>query len=102
MTDHKVLLTGATGYIASQLLPTFKERYDLSLLDVKEQDREGNRVSDVAAVDLSNQSHNKKAKNQSKPVLVFCSIISSILLDSTLQSWPKGVGHRRRSLGREW
>ena len=35
MTDHKVLLTGATGYIASQLLPVFGERYDMTLLDVK-------------------------------------------------------------------
>ena len=53
MTDRKVLLTGATGYIASQLLPTFQERYDLTLLDVKEQDREGNQVPNVTAVDLS-------------------------------------------------
>ena len=53
MTDHKVLLTGATGYIASQLLPTFRERYDLTLLDVKEQDREGNQVPNLVAADLS-------------------------------------------------
>ena len=53
MTDHKVLLTGATGYIASQLLPTFRERYDLTLLDVKEQDREGNQVPSVVAADLT-------------------------------------------------
>ena len=52
MTDHKVLLTGATGYIASQLLPTFRERYDLTLLDVNEQDREGNQVPNVVAADL--------------------------------------------------
>ena len=26
----KVLLTGASGYIANQLLPTFKERYGVS------------------------------------------------------------------------
>ena len=30
----RVLLTGATGYIASQLLPVLRERYDLVLLDV--------------------------------------------------------------------
>ena len=52
MTDHKVLLTGATGYIASQLLPTFRERYGLTLLDVKEQDREGNQVPNVVTADL--------------------------------------------------
>ncbi|HZC26756.1 MAG TPA: NAD(P)-dependent oxidoreductase [Actinopolymorphaceae bacterium] len=31
----RVLLTGATGYIAGQLLPAFRERYDLRLVDVR-------------------------------------------------------------------
>ncbi|GAA5033992.1 NAD(P)-dependent oxidoreductase [Actinopolymorpha pittospori] len=30
----RVLLTGATGYIAGQLLPGFRERYDLRLVDI--------------------------------------------------------------------
>src|SRR5436853_4269561 len=34
----RVLLTGATGYIASQLLPVFRERYDLVLVDVRTTD----------------------------------------------------------------
>ena len=53
MTDHNVLLTGATGYIASHLLPAFRERYGLTLLDVKAQDRDGNLVPEVVATDLS-------------------------------------------------
>jgi len=48
----KVLLTGATGYIAGQLLPTFRERYDLRLLDVREEDGAGQRVEGVEVVDL--------------------------------------------------
>ena len=43
----RVLVTGATGYIASQLLPTFRERYDLVLLDVRNTDRSGNKVDGV-------------------------------------------------------
>jgi nucleoside-diphosphate-sugar epimerase len=31
----RVLLTGATGYIASQLLPVFRERYDLVAIDAR-------------------------------------------------------------------
>jgi hypothetical protein len=31
----RVLLTGATGYVASQLLPVFRERYDLRCVDVR-------------------------------------------------------------------
>ena len=48
----RVLLTGATGYIAGQLLPAFRERYDLKLLDVREEDRSGNRVEGVEVADL--------------------------------------------------
>ena len=52
MADRKVLITGAAGYIASQLLPTFRSRYELVLLDVQSQDREGRPVEGVQAVDL--------------------------------------------------
>ena len=39
----KVLLTGAAGYIADQLLPTFKERYETVLVDVTDTNRRGRR-----------------------------------------------------------
>lgn len=48
----RVLLTGATGYIAGQLLPAFRERYDLRLVDVREEDGSGNRVEGVEIFDL--------------------------------------------------
>ena len=36
----KVLLTGAAGYIADQILPTFRERYETILVDVKDTNRQ--------------------------------------------------------------
>ena len=48
----RVLVTGATGYIASQLLPTFRERYDLRLVDVRTTDRDGNPVPGAQIADL--------------------------------------------------
>jgi hypothetical protein len=48
----RVLLTGATGYIAGQLLPAFGERYELKLLDVREEDGSGTRIEGVEVVDL--------------------------------------------------
>ena len=48
----RVLLTGATGYIADQLLPAFRERYDLRLLDVREEDGSGRRVEGIEVADL--------------------------------------------------
>ena len=52
MPKPRVLLTGATGYIAGQLLPAFRERYDLRLVDVRREDREGRPVEGVEVVDL--------------------------------------------------
>jgi nucleoside-diphosphate-sugar epimerase len=49
---RRVLLTGATGYIAGQLLPAFRERYELRLIDVKEVDASGNTVEGVEGFDL--------------------------------------------------
>lgn len=51
-TPQKVLLTGATGYIAGQLLPQLRERYDLRLIDVREENRDGERVPGVEIVDV--------------------------------------------------
>jgi hypothetical protein len=51
-TKPRVLLTGATGYIAGQLLPAFRERYDLRLLDVREENSSGDRVEGVEVADL--------------------------------------------------
>ena len=48
----KVLLTGATGYIAGQLLPAFRERYDLRLVDVRDVNASGNSVEGVEVSDL--------------------------------------------------
>ena len=47
-----MLLTGATGYIAGQLLPALRGRYDLRLLDVREENSSGDRVEGVEVADL--------------------------------------------------
>ena len=49
---RRVLLTGATGTVAGQLLPALREAYDLRLVDVRDTDRDGNRVEGVEPVDL--------------------------------------------------
>jgi hypothetical protein len=52
MTKRKVLITGAAGYIASLVLPALRERYDLTLLDVRGVDRNGAPVAGVQLCDL--------------------------------------------------
>ena len=59
MAVNKVLITGATGYIAAQLLPAFSERYETVLLDVKDRDRSGDPVDGVNIVDLTDPDRGK-------------------------------------------
>jgi nucleoside-diphosphate-sugar epimerase len=47
-----VVVTGATGYVASQLLPAFRERYDVRLIDITREGRGGRIVDDVTVHDL--------------------------------------------------
>ena len=59
MAKKKVLITGASGYVAGQMLPTFRECYDLVLLDVSAETRpdqshpEEERVTGVRIADLT-------------------------------------------------
>lgn len=53
MSRLRVLVTGAAGYIASQLLPSFRELYDLVLLDVRNTDRQGRVIPDIILADLT-------------------------------------------------
>jgi len=56
---RKVVVTGASGYIASLLLPAFRERYDLVLLDVRTTDREGNPIDGIQIADLTDRNREK-------------------------------------------
>jgi UDP-glucose 4-epimerase len=52
MSRRKVVVTGAAGLIAGLLLPTLRERYDLTMLDVRTTDRNGNEIEDIQIADL--------------------------------------------------
>ena len=54
MAKRKVLMTGATGYIASQMLPRFRDIYDVTLIDVKDIDPSGAKVPGAIIADLTN------------------------------------------------
>jgi hypothetical protein len=59
----RVLLTGATGYIASQLLPVFRQRYELVPLDVRTSDRQGNTVDGLLVADLLEEALERLARH---------------------------------------
>jgi hypothetical protein len=52
MTRRKVVVTGASGYVASLMLPALRERYDLTLIDVRDTDRNGNKLEGIHIADL--------------------------------------------------
>lgn len=56
MTKREVLVTGASGKIAGQLLPAFRENYNLRLLDVKRANRDGEEVPGIAITDLTERN----------------------------------------------
>ena len=54
MTEkRRVLVTGASGEIASQILPELRRRHDVVLLDVRATDRQGRSVAGVRLADLT-------------------------------------------------
>jgi hypothetical protein len=63
MAKRNVLITGASGYLAEQLLPVFREKYNLTLLDVRKQRKDGTVVEDVIEVDLIDHDLEKYRKH---------------------------------------
>ena len=56
MAKLRVLLTGATGYIAGQLLPAFRDQYDLRLIDTRRENGAGQLIDGVEVLDLLSAS----------------------------------------------
>ena len=55
---RKVLITGASGYIAGRMLPEFRQRYELVLLDVKTTNRQGEEVEGIQIAELTDPDRN--------------------------------------------
>ena len=55
MAKRKVVVTGASGYVCGLILDELRERYDCILLDVKDTNRDGEKVEGIHIVDLLNK-----------------------------------------------
>jgi nucleoside-diphosphate-sugar epimerase len=51
-TRKRVVVTGAAGLLAGQMLPVLRQHYDLTLLDIRTTDRDGNEVQGIQIADL--------------------------------------------------
>ena len=56
---RKVLITGGSGYIASQLLNEFRKKYEVSLIDVVKRNRSNMLVDGVVIADLLDADRSK-------------------------------------------
>lgn len=56
---RRVVITGAAGYVAGLMLPDLRRRYDLTLLDVRGEDRGGAAVDGVTLADLTEKDRDR-------------------------------------------
>ena len=61
MAKRKVLMTGASGYIASLMLPTLRDRFDMVLADVSDTDRDGNKIEGIHIANFIDTDRSKYA-----------------------------------------
>lgn len=78
MAKRKVLITGGTGYIAGRMLSELRQRYDLTILDIKDTNREGEKVEDVIITDLLDKDRdNYRQYFQGIDTVIHCGFIGS-------------------------
>lgn len=73
---RRVVITGAAGYVAGLMLPDLRRRYDLTLLDVRREDRNGNPVEGVEVADLTKQDRDTyRAHFAGADAVVHCAFV---------------------------
>ncbi len=78
MTKHKIVVTGAAGYVAGRMLPALQERYETVLLDVKMTNRQGEEVAGVHIADLVEKDRDKYREHfKGADAVVHCGFIST-------------------------
>ena len=109
---RKVVVTGASGYIASLLLPAFRERYDLTLLDIRSVDSEGKEVEGVQIADLTQRDRDSyrhhfsgadavvhlgftRAEDKSDPIQDFYAELSNVEMAFHVYQTAQEEGVRR-------
>lgn len=71
-----MVITGAAGYVAGLMLPDLRRRYDLTLLDRRREDRDGNPVEGVQVTDLTPTYRNTyRARFAGADAVVHCAFV---------------------------
>lgn len=84
MVRRKVVLTGASGYIAQRMLAELEARYDLVLLDARPTTRNGKTVPGLRVVDLTHPNRDGYRRHfAGADAVVHCAFVSAPGLDAT-------------------
>jgi len=76
MPKRRVVLTGATGYVAQRMFPELRDRWDLVPIDVRATDRNGVPVPGVVLADLTQRDRNAyRALFRGADAVVHCAFI---------------------------
>lgn len=78
MAKRKIVITGASGYIAGRLLPDLRERYELTLLDVKTTNRDGEEVEGIVIADLLERNRDSyRGHFRGADAVIHCGFVGS-------------------------
>ena len=78
MPDRKVVVTGAAGYVAGRMLPALRDRYDLTLLDVRTRSRAGEGVEGVIIADLTDPNRDAYREHfRGADAVIHCGFVRS-------------------------
>jgi UDP-glucose 4-epimerase len=96
MAKKRVVLTGATGYVAQRMIEALGQRYDLVCLDVAETTRDGTAVPDIRTVDLTDPDRDAyRAHFQGADAVLHCAFVSAPGMDA--DSWQANTDAKFRA-----
>ena len=83
MEKRNVLLTGASGVIAGQLLPALQKRYNVTLLDSRTTNRNGDEIEGIQIVDLLDKNRdNYRHFFKDVDAVIHCAFIGSASIEA--------------------
>jgi nucleoside-diphosphate-sugar epimerase len=84
MSKRRVVLTGASGYVAQRMFAELSERWDLVPIDVRETSRDGKKVPGLVVADLTEPDRGRYRRHfEGADAVIHCGFVSAPGLDAT-------------------
>jgi hypothetical protein len=84
MSKRRVVLTGASGYVAQRMFAELSERWDLVPIDVRPTTRDGRPVPGLVVADLTDRQRDRYRRHfEGADAVIHCGYVSAPGLDAT-------------------